>query len=83
MSDAIEEQLAELRKLQEPLKKQYKEDAGSATIVLKAQGDLNDSSLTCNVETGRAMVRAGLHPKSGGTGIEACSGDMCKLYLCH
>jgi len=66
----------ELRTLQAPLKARYKDDADSAHITLKAQGRLGEESITCKVETGKALVEAGLHPKSGGDGIAACSGDM-------
>jgi uncharacterized OsmC-like protein len=66
----------QLRTLQAPLKeKKYKADPHAAVITLKANGELGEG-LTCRVETGRALVQAGLHPASGGTGIEACSGDM-------
>lgn len=65
----------ELRALQQPLKEQYKSTPGSALITLRASGSLGDQ-VTCNVETGRALVEAGLHPATGGTGLAACSGDM-------
>ena len=66
----------ELRQLQAPLKARYKEDPGAALITLRASGELGDGSLTCKVETGRALVEAGLHPATGGNGLSACSGDM-------
>ncbi len=66
----------ELRALQAPLKEKYKADAGAAFVTLKAQGDLSGDGLACKVETSRAMVEAGLHPAAGGTGMQACSGDM-------
>jgi uncharacterized OsmC-like protein len=66
---------AQLKELQAPLKQQYREDAASALVTLSATGDLGDG-LTCSVETGRALVAAGLHPASGGDGLSACSGDM-------
>jgi uncharacterized OsmC-like protein len=65
----------ELRALQQPLKEQYKSRPGAALITLRASGTLGDH-VTCNVETGRALVQAGLHPATGGTGAAACSGDM-------
>ena len=66
----------ELRALQAPLKDQYRADPGNANIVLKASGTLDDSSVSCKLETGRALAVAGLHPAAGGTGLELCSGDM-------
>ena len=65
-----------LRALQAPLKDQYRSDPEAAVITLKAQGTLDDQSIACKVETGRALAVAGLHPASGGTGAELCSGDM-------
>jgi uncharacterized OsmC-like protein len=65
----------ELRALQQPLKEQYKSTPGAALVTLRAGGALGDH-VTCNVETGRALVEAGLHPATGGTGAAACSGDM-------
>lgn len=65
----------ELRALQSPLKEQYKEHPESATITLKATGKISDG-ISCSVETGRALVKAGLHPASGGDGSLICSGDM-------
>jgi len=65
----------ELRSLQQPLKEQYKTDPNAAMITLRATGALGDD-VTCSVETGRALVEAGLHPATGGTGFAACSGDM-------
>jgi len=66
----------ELRSLQAPLKARYTETPERAVITLKARGRLGDESVTCKVETGKAMVEAGLHPATGGDGISACSGDM-------
>ena len=66
----------ELRELQAPLKARYREKPGTAVITLKAQGRLEDTDLVCKVETGRAIVEAGLHPATGGDGLHACSGDM-------
>ena len=65
----------ELRALQTPLKEKYREDPARALITLRASGDATDA-VTCKVETGRAIVEAGLHPATGGTGTLACSGDM-------
>lgn len=67
---------AELRALQAPLKERYKADAGAALITLRAKGALDDAHVACKVETGRAAVIAGLHPATGGSGLELCSGDM-------
>jgi uncharacterized OsmC-like protein len=66
---------SELKALQTPLKEQYRERPESALITLKAEGRLGEG-ITCNVETGRKLVEAGLHPATGGTGLSACSGDM-------
>jgi uncharacterized OsmC-like protein len=65
----------ELRALQAPLKKHYQEDPRAALITLKAHGRLGEG-VTCKVETGRALVDAGLHPATGGNGSTVCSGDM-------
>jgi uncharacterized OsmC-like protein len=65
----------ELRALQAPLKERYKERPDAALITLKAQGRLGEG-VTCSVETGKALVAAGLHPATGGSGLNACSGDM-------
>ncbi len=65
----------ELRSLQAPLKERYRADPGAAVITLRAQGRLGDG-VTCRVETGKALVEAGLHPATGGDGLAACSGDM-------
>ena len=66
----------ELRAMQAPIKDKYKSDAASAMITLKAKGTLDDTSIACKVETGRALAVAGLHPATGGSGMELCSGDM-------
>src|ERR1700741_5418580 len=66
----------ELRGLQAPLKARYREAPEAAVITLRAAGELGAESLTCKVETGKALVEAGLHPATGGDGISACSGDM-------
>src|SRR5271166_1470631 len=65
-----------LREMQAPLKDRYKSDPQSAYITLKARGTLDDAHIACKVETGRALAVAGLHPATGGSGLELCSGDM-------
>ncbi|TIS50374.1 OsmC family protein [Mesorhizobium sp.] len=65
-----------LKAMQTPLKDAYREDAGKALITLRARGTLDDQSIACKVETGRALAVAGLHPATGGSGLELCSGDM-------
>ena len=67
---------SELRELQAPLKERYRAEPQAALVTLRAQGRLGEESLTCKVETGRALVEAGLHPATGGDGLSACSGDM-------
>ena len=67
---------AELRAMQAPIKDRYKSDPNAALITLKAKGTLDDSHIACKVETGRALAVAGLHPATGGSGMELCSGDM-------
>jgi uncharacterized OsmC-like protein len=67
---------AELRAMQAPIKDKYKTDADAALITLKAKGALDDQNIACKVETGRALAVAGLHPATGGSGLELCSGDM-------
>src|SRR5882724_6983851 len=67
---------AELRALQAPIKERYKSDPSAAVITLKAKGSIDNEGLTCKVETGRALAVAGLHPATGGSGLELCSGDM-------
>ena len=67
---------AGLRALQAPIKDRYKNEPQAALITLKAHGTLDDSSIACKVETGRALAVAGLHPATGGSGLELCSGDM-------
>jgi uncharacterized OsmC-like protein len=66
----------ELRALQAPIKERYKNDPKAAYITLKAKGSLDDTNVACKVETGRALAVAGLHPATGGSGLELCSGDM-------
>jgi uncharacterized OsmC-like protein len=65
-----------LRAMQAPLKDRYKGDPNAAIITLKARGTLDDTAIACKVETGRALAVAGLHPATGGSGLELCSGDM-------
>ena len=65
----------ELKNLQAPLKDKYREQPDSAIITLKAQGNIGEG-ISCQVETGRALVTAGLHPATGGNGLLACSGDL-------
>src|SRR5258706_8594854 len=65
----------ELKNLQTPLKEKYRRQPEAAVITLKAQGQLGEG-ISCKVETGKAMVEAGLHPATGGTGLLACSGDL-------
>lgn len=65
----------ELKNLQAPLKDKYREQPDSAIITLKAQGNIGEG-ISCKVETGRALVTAGLHPATGGDGLLACSGDL-------
>jgi uncharacterized OsmC-like protein len=65
-----------LRAMQAPLKDRYKNDPGSALITLRAKGAIDDAHIACKVETGRALAIAGLHPATGGSGLELCSGDM-------
>lgn len=66
----------DLRAMQAPLKSRYKETPDAALITLKAEGDLDSQEIACSVETGKALVKAGLHPATGGDGSFACSGDM-------
>jgi len=66
----------QLRNLQAPLKSRYREEPEAAVITLKASGELGAESITCKVETGRALAEAGLHPATGGDGLSLCSGDM-------
>lgn len=65
----------ELRSIQQPLKEKYRSDPDSAVVTLRAKGAIGEG-VTCSVETGRALVEAGLHPATGGTGLSVCSGDM-------
>ena len=66
----------DLKSLQAPLKARYNDDPATALITLRAEGRLDGDGLACSVETGKALVEAGLHPATGGDGTQACSGDM-------
>ena len=65
----------ELKQMQAPIKARYREDPDAAVITLKAEGAIGEG-VTCSLDTGRALVQAGLHPATGGSGLHACSGDM-------
>jgi len=65
----------ELKAIQSPLKQKYKDQPQSALVTLKAQGKIGEG-ITCKIETGKALVEAGLHPATGGDGLTLCSGDM-------
>ena len=65
----------ELKSLQAPIKAKYREDPPAALVTLRAEGRIGEG-LTCKIETGQALVAAGLHPATGGDGLSACSGDM-------
>src|SRR5689334_24432790 len=65
-----------LRALQAPLKERYRSEPSAALVTLKAGGRIDDTAIACKVETGRALATAGLHPATGGSGLELCSGDM-------
>ena len=66
----------DLRALQAPLKDLYRAEPERAVVTLHADGRLDDAGIACRVETGQALVEAGLHPATGGTGMQACSGDL-------
>ncbi|HEY6947851.1 MAG TPA: OsmC family protein [Gemmatimonadales bacterium] len=66
----------ELKALQAPLKQRYRDEPEAALVTLTASGTLDGAAIACRVETGRALVEAGLHPATGGSGLQACSGDM-------
>ena len=66
----------ELRATQAPLKERYKTDPKAALVTLQARGAIDQEGIACKVETGRALAMAGLHPATGGSGLELCSGDM-------
>jgi len=65
----------ELKALQAPLKQRYKSDPGAAVVTLRASGRIGEG-IACRLDTGKALVEAGLHPATGGSGAQACSGDM-------
>jgi uncharacterized OsmC-like protein len=67
---------AELQSIQAPLKDRYREEPAAALVTLRAEGEIGAEEIACTVATGRALVEAGLHPATGGTGTLACSGDM-------
>ena len=66
----------EMRALQAPLKDRYRADPKAGLVTLRAKGALDSAAIACKVETGRALAVAGLHPATGGSGAELCSGDM-------
>jgi uncharacterized OsmC-like protein len=66
----------ELQALQAPLKNRYRQDPDSAVVTMAAEAELDSTAVSCSVQTGRALVQAGLHPAGGGDGTLACSGDM-------
>jgi uncharacterized OsmC-like protein len=66
----------QLRAVQAPLKSRYRDDPAAAMVTLRASGELDATDVACSVATGRALVEAGLHPATGGSGALACSGDM-------
>jgi uncharacterized OsmC-like protein len=66
----------ELRAMQAPIKERYRNEPKAAVITLKAKGTLDDTNIVCKLETGRVLAAAGLHPATGGSGLELCSGDM-------
>jgi uncharacterized OsmC-like protein len=65
----------ELKALQAPIKERYRKDPATAVVTLRAQGRIGEG-IACRVETGKALIEAGLHPATGGSGLQACSGDM-------
>jgi uncharacterized OsmC-like protein len=65
----------ELRRMQAPIKERYRNEPGAAVVTLRARGRIGEG-IACRVDTGRALVEAGLHPGTGGSGLQACSGDM-------
>ncbi len=67
---------AALKTMQAPIKARYRDAPDDAVVTLRARGTLDDASIACKVETGRALAVAGLHPATGGSGAELCSGDM-------
>ena len=67
---------AQLRAMQAPIKERYRDNPKAGLVTLRASGTLDDTNIACKVETGRALAVAGLHPATGGSGLELCSGDM-------
>lgn len=67
---------AQLRAAQKPIKERYRREPEAAVLTLKAEGQLEEQEIACSVSTGQALVQAGLHPATGGSGALACSGDM-------
>jgi uncharacterized OsmC-like protein len=67
---------AQLRTAQKPIKERYRREPEAAVLTLKAEGQLEEQEIACSVSTGQALVQAGLHPATGGSGALACSGDM-------
>jgi len=65
----------ELKALQAPIKERYKKDPSAAVVTLRAHGRIGEG-IACRVDTGKALIEAGLHPATGGSGLQACSGDM-------
>ena len=65
----------QLKTLQAPIKERYRKDPAAAVVTLRAQGRIGEG-IACRVDTGKALVEAGLHPATGGSGLQACSGDM-------
>jgi uncharacterized OsmC-like protein len=76
MEGSLNMDAAELRAMQAPIKARYKDDPKAGLITLKAKGSLDEANIACKVETGRTLAVAGLHPATGGSGLELCSGDM-------
>jgi uncharacterized OsmC-like protein len=76
MEGSLNMDAAELRAMQAPIKARYKDDPNAGLTTLKAKGSLDEANIACKVETGRALAIAGLHPATGGSGLELCSGDM-------
>ncbi len=66
----------QLRATQKPIKERYRQEPEAALVTLSAQGQLDEQEIACSVQTGRALVQAGLHPATGGSGTLACSGDI-------
>lgn len=75
-SEEIDMDAVALKDLQAPLKDAYRDEPQRALLTLRARGSIDDQKIACKVDTGRAIAEAGLHPKTGGSGLELCSGDM-------